>query len=40
MCVLFSTVALDRSTDKTDNAQLAIFVHGVDCNFDVQVAHK
>ena len=33
-CVFYS-LALDESTDQTNAAQLAIFVCGVDCNFDV-----
>ena len=32
---VFYSLALDESTDQTDTAQLAIFVRGVDSNFDV-----
>ena len=32
---MFYSLALDESTDQTDTAQLAIFVRGVDSNFDV-----
>ena len=32
---MFYSLALDESTDQTDTAQLAIFIRGVDSNFDV-----
>ena len=32
---MFYSLALDKSTNQTDTAQLAIFVRGVDNNFDV-----
>ena len=32
---MFYSLALDESTDQTDTAQLAIFVRGIDSNFDV-----
>ena len=28
-------IAIDESTDLTDTAQLAVFVHGVSSNFDI-----
>ena len=31
---VFYSLVLDESTDQTDTAQLAIFVQGVDSNFD------
>ena len=31
----YFSIAIDKSTDTTDTAQLAVFVHGVRSNFDI-----